>query len=379
MSSPAGGESSKRPASSRVLDDDVTSATKKPQRENSEEGEASSSEEGLESTERSEEDKHVKQLFDELYEAAQLELNVKYPEGIPKEVRANVRRECLRNAELQEDQNRQSRMAQKGEAGSDPSNGDASNGSNGDTSKGSDSTVNSSASKGNLVISQNDANWVESHNGASEPSSKEGTTEAPPLPSEAIPPLPSELPPGPTPEDDGWAPVWEETAQAFYFYNRFTGATQWDNPRVPSAPTALAPGVEPSVTARDEARVAGGYNPAIHGDYDPSAWYAQPIVPEEAPALATGVQDPYAQTGTFNRFTGRFQNPDLNPENFNDENKSKRQMNAYFDVDAAANSHDGRSLKEERSGKRISKKELKEFKEKRKQKKEEKRRAWLLD
>lgn len=54
-------------------------------------------------------------------------------------------------------------------------------------------------------------------------------------------------------------------------------------------------------------------------------------------------------------------------------------MNAFFDVDAAANSHDGRSLKAERSGKKLSKGELKTFKDKRKAKKEEKRRAWLRD
>ena len=54
-------------------------------------------------------------------------------------------------------------------------------------------------------------------------------------------------------------------------------------------------------------------------------------------------------------------------------------MNAFFDVDAAANSHDGKSLKAERSGKKLSKAEVKAFKDKRREKKEEKRRAWLRD
>jgi hypothetical protein len=54
-------------------------------------------------------------------------------------------------------------------------------------------------------------------------------------------------------------------------------------------------------------------------------------------------------------------------------------MNAFFDVDAAANSHDGRSLRAERSARKLTKKELKMFKEKRREKKEEKRRAWLRD
>ena len=208
-----------------------------------------------------------------------------------------------------------------------------------------------------------------------EQASKSTSAEGPPLPDEAIPPLPSEPPPVEAQEDDGWAPVWEDSAQAFYFYNRFTGSTQWTNPRVPEA-SSSAPGVE--VAPPPAARPAGGYDPAIHGDYDPTAWYAQP----SEPGPSTAEQDPaaaYAATAAFNRFTGRFQNPDLKPENFNDENKSKRQMNAFFDVDAAANSHDGRSLKEERSGKKLTKQELKKFKEKRKAKKEEKRKAWLRD
>ncbi|EKD19506.1 uncharacterized protein L3040_002614 [Drepanopeziza brunnea f. sp. 'multigermtubi'] len=211
--------------------------------------------------------------------------------------------------------------------------------------------------------------------------------EGPPLPNEDVPPLPAEPPPGPTEQDDGWAPVWEETAQAFYFYNRFTGATQWTNPRVPDDAAVAQPGppgVDVPLPATDlpasSPPTTTGYNPAIHGDYDPTAWYAQPEQPTAQSLTQAG--DPtasYAATAAFNRFTGRYQVADLTPDNFNDENKSKRQMNAFFDVDAAANSHDGRSLKAERSGKKLSKTELKQFKEKRRAKKEEKRRAWLRD
>jgi hypothetical protein len=225
-------------------------------------------------------------------------------------------------------------------------------------------------------------------NEADEPEDDDKKDDAPQLPNEDIPPLPQEPPPV---EDDGWAPVWEETAQAFYFYNRFTGATQWTNPRVPEASQFVetAPGVPPvaitSTAAQEDptatSRPAGGYDPSIHGDYDPTAWYAQPAVsdPADHTLLSSNPADAYAATGAFNRFTGRWQAADLTPENHNDENKSKRQMNAFFDVDAAANSHDGRSLKAERSGKKLSKTELKQFKEKRKAKKEEKRRAWLRD
>ena len=217
---------------------------------------------------------------------------------------------------------------------------------------------------------------------------------ADPLPSTKTPPLPHGAPPGLEVQDDGWDPVWDPTAQAYYFYNRFTGASQWTNPRVPdvqqpSAPgvgnydripaapgtTASAPGTDPPPQAQE--RPYGGYDPAIHGDYDPDASYAQPAG-SDAP-LPANAEDAYAATGAFNRFTGKWQAADVTPELHNDENKSKRQMNAFFDVDAAANSHNGKSLKAERSGKKLSKQELKAFKEKRKEKKEERRRAWLRD
>ncbi|RHZ49075.1 uncharacterized protein CDV56_105072 [Aspergillus thermomutatus] len=209
---------------------------------------------------------------------------------------------------------------------------------------------------------------------------KEKDASAPPLPDEPLPPpLPNEAPPG---EDDGWEPVWDANAQAYYFYNRFTGVSQWENPRVPDA----APGPHGDATEGEEEKdpVVGGYNPAIHGDYDPTAPYAQQYEEQAlggASAARAGL-DPnasYEAVGAFNRFTGRWQHASLNPENHNDENKSRRQMNAFFDVDAAANAHDGRSLRAERSARKLTKKELKMFKEKRREKKEEKRRAWLRD
>ncbi|KAL9100529.1 MAG: hypothetical protein Q9163_004102 [Psora crenata] len=214
---------------------------------------------------------------------------------------------------------------------------------------------------------------------------------------EAAPPLPAEMPPI---EDDGWDPVWDENTQAYYFYNRFTQVSQWTNPRVPDAtqqPAVAgvgnydripdhAPGTEPALPLQSEQQQhslpAGGYNPAIHGDYDPNASYAQGTSAASALDPTAPITDPstiYTATGTFNRFTGKWQAHDINPEIHNDENKSRRQMSAFFDVDAAANSHNGKSLKAERAGKKLSKQELKAFKEKRKERKEEKRRAWLKD
>ena len=222
----------------------------------------------------------------------------------------------------------------------------------------------------------------------------------PPLPEEDIP-TSLNAKDKPEAEDDGWTPVWDAKAQAYYFFNRYSQKTQWENPRIPEATAASQPedgtdgdssanklaGAGAGAGARDpssRSSVAGGYNPAIHGDYDPDADYARGTAGQEDNGNAgdggrLDAAAAYAAAGSFNRYTGKWQDASLTPENFNDENKSRRQLNAYFDVDAAANTHDGRSLKAERAGKRLSKKEVKAFREKRREKKEEKRRAWLRD
>ena len=200
----------------------------------------------------------------------------------------------------------------------------------------------------------------------------------PPLPDEP-PPLPDEE--LPEQEDDGWEARWDANTSSYYFFNRIMLQSQWENPRIPQQ---LAPGTEKSQGAVSGPPPAAyqGYNPKIHGDYDPNADYAkfheeEPQETEDAAEAAEG-SDPYAQSATFNRFTGAFQSKDRGAEFHNDENKSKRQMSAFFDVDKAANAHDGRSLKEERARRKLSKKEVREFNEKRKAKKEQKRREFLM-
>jgi hypothetical protein len=233
----------------------------------------------------------------------------------------------------------------------------------------------------------------------------------PPLPNEPLPsdptapPLPAE--PIPEPEDDGWDFHWNANDQSYWFYNRFTGAWQKENPRVPVAGTSTAvppttttttapadpvptpPPADGTTALSNPTSVAGGYNPAIHGDYDENAWYAQGLHgganpttdPTAAGAAAAGSSstDEYGSAAFFNRHTGQWQTAEQGAERHSDEAKSRRQMRAFFDVDAAANMHDGRSLKAERSGIKPSRSELKAFKEKRRAKKEEKRRAWLRD
>ncbi|KAI1433590.1 hypothetical protein GGR50DRAFT_490902 [Xylaria sp. CBS 124048] len=187
-------------------------------------------------------------------------------------------------------------------------------------------------------------------------------------------------------QDDGWDCHWDAVHQNWFFHNRITNESTWENPRVSSQAqasvgTSLQPQTSATMTAPPASQLpAGGYNPAIHGDYDPNAWYAKGNQDgDEGEVSVMDTATAYAAIGSFNRFTGRWQGGDQGPDRHNDESKSRRQMNAFFDVDAAANAHNGRSLKAERSGKKPTKTELKQFKEKRRARKEEKRRAWLRD
>lgn len=225
--------------------------------------------------------------------------------------------------------------------------------------------------------------------------------DAPPLPDEPLPedapPLPDEPLPAQTEEDDGWSAQLDPSSGCWYFLNRFTGLSQWDNPRVPTAvpsqeyapgtgPTSHAPGTSEAVAAPPPppGEPYLGYNPKIHGDFDPNADYAkwhQENQTEEWAASEAALAQPtaaYEQAGTFNRFTGAFQAADKSADNHNDENKSKRQLNAFFDVDRAANAHEGRSLKAERANQKLSKKQVKAFNEQRRAKKEQKRRDFLM-
>lgn len=134
----------------------------------------------------------------------------------------------------------------------------------------------------------------------------------------------------------------------------------------------------------EEAEAYQGYNPKIHGNFDPNADYAKyhftPEEDHEAAERTTDAVGMYEQQANFNRFTGAFQagSGSKNSEYHNDENKSKRQMNAFFDVDRAANAHEGRSLKAERAGQKISKKEAKKLNDAKRAKKEQKRRDFLM-
>jgi hypothetical protein len=128
-----------------------------------------------------------------------------------------------------------------------------------------------------------------------------------------------------------------------------------------------------------------GYNPRVHGPWNKdaayNAWHNYTAWVEANPQGA--VQQPqahgnenYDSVAGFNAHTGQYQNGEQSADRHNAANKAGRQMNAFFDVDSAANSHDGRSLKEERRNQKLSKKEVAEMNKKRKDKKDAKRLAF---
>ncbi|RMY65351.1 hypothetical protein D0863_09179 [Hortaea werneckii] len=186
-----------------------------------------------------------------------------------------------------------------------------------------------------------------------------------------------------SPEKSAETTQYEEPNEPYWIWdamlnNVHASGLQYPTTTQQTQTASVDPSAEPS---KESESTYQGYNPKIHGSYDPNAPYAQFHEPKKAqdPALdeysaaAYAAAGDYGSTGAFNRFTGRFQNADQSTDRHSDFQKSGRQLNAFFDVDAAANSHEGRSLKEERRGQKLSKKEIQEMNKKRKEKKEKKR------
>ncbi|KAF2734616.1 hypothetical protein EJ04DRAFT_512324 [Polyplosphaeria fusca] len=227
------------------------------------------------------------------------------------------------------------------------------------------------------------------------------------------PPLPEEAPPFEDdwlPLNDGWARLWDTQSNWWYYQNSYSGTTQWENPRDPADPYghykySQAANSYAGDSANKESETVKstpnykGYNPAIHGNYDPNADYAVEARKQEEEAAAaaaaaaqaasyayygygqgSGTHDQqYPAQATFNRFTGRFQAAEETPDKYSDANKSRRQMNAFFDVDAAANSHDGRSLKEERRNQKVTRKLMDKWTKKKADRKWANKTGWLRD
>lgn len=137
---------------------------------------------------------------------------------------------------------------------------------------------------------------------------------------------------------------------------------------------------------KDPANGWQGFNSRVHGAWDKDApyvayhnWlaYAEALEANPSGSAAQPAYQTYDSTAQFNAHTGRYQTADQSTDRYDSSNRAGRQMNHFFDVDSAANAHDGRSLKEERRNNKPSKKEVAEMNQRRKDKKHAKRMAFL--
>ncbi|KAG4306113.1 hypothetical protein PORY_000101 [Pneumocystis oryctolagi] len=153
---------------------------------------------------------------------------------------------------------------------------------------------------------------------------------------------------GPSAPDDGWNAVLDPKTQSYYFWNSKTNETTWKNPRV----------------SNDTSESCMSLNTYQKNEVNHSSYpYKE-----------------YVFTARFNRMSGKWQNdPNKVPENFTEDARALRQQSFYFDVEATAAAHDGRSFRAERQQKRLTKKELANYKKLYRKKKEQRKREWLLD
>jgi hypothetical protein len=182
--------------------------------------------------------------------------------------------------------------------------------------------------------------------------------------------------------------AWSDPTQVYWcYYNTVTKNTQWHNPLVPenNSSTTKQPAVDKYPISVPEDPSIPPYNPKIHGDYDNwrimykvSSRTRKEVTPEDEKAdLEKKKKELFAAQANFNRMTGTFQNPALDPSNHSDEAKAKRQMEGFFDHDAWAAKHEGRSLKDERRKQKVSKAQIKEWKDGKAAKKREKFMKWI--
>ncbi|KAH8555056.1 hypothetical protein BGW37DRAFT_436911 [Umbelopsis sp. PMI_123] len=208
------------------------------------------------------------------------------------------------------------------------------------------------------------------------------------------------------PEEQAWVPTWDEESQAYYWWNTVTNETTWDNP-YPEFAQDQAPEDDNAQGYYEENQ--GYYYPGYADSYPtennpldavlnkidtevrtqldntsdtsrPFRSYNELFDPSEATAQASAHS--YNSVAHFNSRTGKFtssKEADMyNPEYMSLENRAKRQMQFYFDVDAYQEQVNRERLANPAGKKRpLSKQEVEKFKRQKQEKKEKRKRDWL--
>lgn len=200
-------------------------------------------------------------------------------------------------------------------------------------------------------------------------------------------------------EQPKWTPVWDDNAQAYYWWNTETNETTWINPDAPAEAYA-----EEKSTATSTASTSNNPldflldridnvvkkkldgqdqvdTPEQQNSYYSSASYDQHYDPN-----STTPTESYTSHAHFNARTGRFTTQAdvnrLNPEMLSIESRATRQMQNYFDVDTYTEQRNsqihmadtGRINKK----KPLTRKEVEYFKKMKKEKKSKRAREWLM-
>lgn len=164
-----------------------------------------------------------------------------------------------------------------------------------------------------------------------------------------------------TEQDDAsnvWTAAWDENSQAYYWWNMVTYETTWENPYDKKPVEQVS-----SDTA------------------SPTAQHAYPTTP----TTASFANQSYTYQAYFNKRTGKFQLASdvdrLNPERMSIENRAKRQMQYYFDVDAYTEERNRQRASGAAAGQKrqLSKKDIERFKRAKHEKKMKRARDWLCD
>ena len=200
-------------------------------------------------------------------------------------------------------------------------------------------------------------------------------------------------------EQSKWTPVWDDNAQAYYWWNTETNETTWINPDAPAesytegkstaASTATTSNnpldflldridnvVKKKLDGQDQVDTPEQQDP-----YYSSTSYDQYYDPN-----STTPTESYTSHAHFNARTGRFTTQAdvnrLNPEMLSIESRATRQMQNYFDVDTYTEQRNaqihmadsGRINKK----KPLTRKEVEYFKKMKKEKKSKRAREWLM-
>lgn len=180
-----------------------------------------------------------------------------------------------------------------------------------------------------------------------------------------------------TNDTGSWTAVWDATSQAYYWWNMVTHETTWENPYE-------------NKVMDNEQKVGSSqqqqHQPEIYNNNNAYP-YAMPTYPMTTANVPSSLMDhSYTYQAYFNKRTGKFQMASdvdrLNPERMSIEERAKRQMQYYFDVDAymeQRNRERAAGIPSKITKRHLTKKDIERFKKAKQEKRMKRAREWLCD